>query len=394
MSLRLKNRILALAYSALFALMANACATPPNPDSDDRPYRVGMVLALSGTGSVFADAARQGAELGIDHLNTTNAAGRPFSMIIVDDATDPRTAADVCNRLVTQEKVDAIVGCESTPARLACNQAAGRAGIPYIAASASGGDICLPNLFQVGIVPSQQVDALVDYLIKEGAKSFYLFGSDYSSPKASFDRAKSYVESRGGTIAGTSYEPLGTSDFSADIAKIAAANPDVVLDAIVGSDGIAFIKQFKSDPRTAKIKLASLEMKASTARAIGPPVEGTIVPSDYFPSIQSPANDAFLAAMRQKFGDAAQPSESAVLTYDAMNLLAAAVREANSTEGQKVIQSLARISFDGPRGRISFDNGTHYATLTIFVGIVASDGSFHIQSVSPPLVPQLNCNDR
>jgi ABC-type branched-subunit amino acid transport system substrate-binding protein len=122
-------------------------------DEANQPYKIGFVLALSGAGSVFADAARQGMELAVEQINASGSAGRPIAITIVDDATDPRTAAEVCNRLVTQERVNAIIGYESTPARVACNQAALRAGIPYIASSMSGGDLCLPNLFQVGMAP-------------------------------------------------------------------------------------------------------------------------------------------------------------------------------------------------------------------------------------------------
>ncbi|MFN0124648.1 MAG: ABC transporter substrate-binding protein, partial [Blastocatellia bacterium] len=76
----------------------------------DQPYKIGFVLALSGAGSVFADSARQGMELAIEQINAAGSAGRPVAITIVDDATDPRTAAEVCNRLVTQDRVHALIG--------------------------------------------------------------------------------------------------------------------------------------------------------------------------------------------------------------------------------------------------------------------------------------------
>jgi branched-chain amino acid transport system substrate-binding protein len=367
------------------------CKNAANNDAN-QPYKIGFVLALSGAGSVFADAARQGMELAVEQINASGSAGRPIAITIVDDATDPRTAAEVCNRLVTQERVNAIIGYESTPARVACNQAALRAGIPYIASSMSGGDLCLPNLFQVGMVPSQQITAMADYLLKEGAKKFYLIGSDYSSPKASFEIAKSYLTAKGAEIVGVSFEPVGASDFAADIAKIAAAQPDVVIEALTASDEIPFYKQFRADARTAKQKLASIELKVSTAKAVGAQAQGVITASTYYPAIQSPANEAFLNAMKQKFGDQAQPSESALLPFDAAHLLAAAIKAANSSDGAKVTQALRAASWEGPRGRIAFSNGLNYATLDVYIGIAGNDGSFVVKEKVSALEPRLSCN--
>ncbi len=373
------------------AILFAGCKTSSSETSPNQPYKVGFVLALSGAGSVFSDSAKQGMELAVEQINATNAAGRPIAITIVDDATDPRTAAEVCHRLVTQEQVNAIVGYENTPSRVACNQAAQRAGIPYLASSMSGGDLCLPNLFQVGMVPSQQITAMADYLLKSGAKKFYLLGSDYSSPKASFEIAKAYLTSKGATIVGTSFEPVGASDFAADIAKIAEANPDVLLEALAAADEIPFYKQFRPDLRTAKFQIASIELKVSTAKAIGAQAQDVITASSYYPSIQSPANEAFLSAMKQKFGNQAQPSESAILPFDALHLLAAAIKAAGVSDGAAVTNALRTASWDGPRGKIAFGDAINYATLDVYIGIAGVDGSFTVKEKSSAMEPRLSC---
>jgi urea transport system substrate-binding protein len=384
----LKRRFFLVLCSAW--LLFTSCNNPAN-NNPNQPYKIGFVLALSGAGSVFADAARQGMELAVEQINATNSAGRKIEITIVDDATDPRTAAEVCNRLVTQERVNAIIGYENTPARVACNQAAQRAGIPYVASSMSGGDLCIANMFQVGMVPSQQVTAMADYLLKSGAKKFYLLGSDYSSPKASFEIAKTYLTSKGATIVGTSFEPVGASDFAADLAKIAEANPDVVIESIAAADEIPFYKQFRTDARTAKLKVASIELKVSTAKAIGAQVQDVITASTYYPSIQSQANDTFLAAMKQKFGDTAQPSESALLPFDAAHLLAAAIKAASASDGATVMNALRTASWDGPRGKIAFGNGINYATLDVYIALAGTDGSFTVKEKVSALEPRLSC---
>jgi urea transport system substrate-binding protein len=375
----------------LAVLLAFAgCRNASNNDAN-QPYKIGFVLALSGAGSVFADAARQGMELAVEQINATNAAGRPIAITIVDDATDPRTAAEVCNRLVTQERVNAIIGYENTPSRVACNQAAQRAGIPYVASSMSGGDLCIANLFQVGMVPNQQITAMADYLLKSGAKKFYLLGSDYSSPKASFEIAKSYLTSKGAEIVGASFEPIGASDFAADLAKIAEAKPDYVIEALTAADEIPFYKQFRTDARTANQNIASIELKVSTAKAIGEQVRDVITASSYYPSIRSPANEAYLNAMKQKFGDKGQASESAILPFDAAHLLANAIKAANTSDGAAVTNALRTASWDGPRGRIAFGNGVNYATLDVYIATAGTDGGFTVKEKVSALEPRLSC---
>ena len=241
------------------------------------------------------------------------------------------------------------------------------------------------------MVPSQQVTAMADYLLKTGARKFYLVGSDYSSPKASFEIAKTYLTAKGATIAGVSFEPIGASDFAADLAKIAETNPDMVIENFAAADEIPFYKQFRSDARTAKLKVASIELKVSTAKAIGAQVQDVITASSYYPSIQSPANDAYLNAMKQKFGDKAQPSESATLPFDAAHLLAVAIKTANSSDGPAVTNALRTASWDGPRGKIAFGNGINYATLDVYIGLAGGDGSFTVKEKFGALEPRLTC---
>jgi len=92
--------------------------------AQDNAYKIGWIASFSGIGSAWSESGTRGIEMAVDAINTGKLAGKPVNFITADDGTDPKTAADVCARLVLQDKVDAIVGFEPTPSRLACNQAA------------------------------------------------------------------------------------------------------------------------------------------------------------------------------------------------------------------------------------------------------------------------------
>ncbi|MFN0121942.1 MAG: ABC transporter substrate-binding protein, partial [Blastocatellia bacterium] len=119
--------------------------------------------------------------------------------------------------------------------------------------------------------------------------------------------------------------------------------------------------------------------------------QDVITASTYYPSIQSPANDAYLGAMKQKFGDKALPSESAILPFDAAHLLAAAIKAANTADGAAVTNALRTAGWDGPRGRIAFGAGINYATLDVYIGIAGTDGSFTVKEKASALAPRLTC---
>jgi urea transport system substrate-binding protein len=351
---------------------------------------VGWVQGLSGIGSAWADSAQQGIETALEEINATNAAGRKFVLITADDATDPRTAIDVCNRLVLQDKVDVVIGLESTPARLACNQIVLKAGLPYVAAASGLPDHCLSNLFATGPMANQMVEPLLDYMFRNGVKSVYLYGSDYSGAKALTALAKKFIAAKGGNVAGESYAAFGTPDFAADIGKIAGSNADAVAFALAGVDQVTFHRQFSNDPRMAKIRRADFFPFEAIAKGLGPAAKDVLTVSPFLASLDDPATKAFTAAVRKKYGDKAKIDVPSYLSYIGLHLIADAVKKAGSG-GSGVIKSLETASFDAPGGRISILR--HNAVATIYVGRGKEDGTVEVIEKTPtPVEPMLNCS--
>ena len=112
---------------------------------------------------------------------TTWQAGQ-IKVYYADDAADPVTAGNVCNRLVNSTHVSAILGFESTPSTAACNTYLTSNNMPYILAQTStSGSLCLSNYFSLANVGNQQVNPLIKYLTKNGTKKIYIVASDFSS---------------------------------------------------------------------------------------------------------------------------------------------------------------------------------------------------------------------
>ena len=368
--------------------VAAAIMLATTADAQETSYKIGWVASFSGIGSAWSESGTRGIELAVDVINAGNLAGKPVKFITADDAGDPKTAADVCSRLVLQDKVDAIVGFEPTPARLACNQAALKAGIPYVAATGTAGDVCFANMITNGVISNQMVGPLIEYFAKTGAKRFYLIGSDYSTPRGTMKLAQTVIAEHGGMVVGQSFTPMGTADFSAAFAKIAAAKPDAIMINIVGTDDLTFHKQFGNDPRVASIARGDLLLFESVAHVLGASGKGIVAVGNYFATIESPANRAFAAAFLQRFGAKLHPDANSVNAYNGMLLLAHALRQ-GSGAGKAVIAALDTGKMDGPNGEVTITD--RYAAQPTYIGRAPGDGSIAVVAKTAPIKPVVKC---
>ncbi len=347
------------------AAIVAAAATAASTHRSAATFKVGWITGLTGTQATNSAAATQGIVAALKRINATNAAGVKLSVTTVDDAATPQVAGQRCNQLVNQDHVQAVLGFESTPSTAACEQYVQAANIPYILAQTStSGSICPPNYYSLASVGNQQANPLVDYLLRKGSKRIYLVASDFSSGHVGVAGIQARVGNKA-QIVGVSYEPLGTTDFSSDISKIAAAKPDTVIDVLVGNDEVSFYKQFRTDPRSNGIATGSFLMDDGIAAAIGQKLlKNTVVNASYSAASTAPANKDFIRLMKAYYGDKAQISGAAAAAWDGMWVLARTLKRTGTTDGAKLISALANATYSGPRGDLAF-NGKHYVSLTM-----------------------------
>jgi branched-chain amino acid transport system substrate-binding protein len=375
------------AYCCL-ALMGLLEVSIPARGEEPPPLKVGWVVNLSGPASTFGLGADQGVRLAVDEVNADNLAGRKIELITVDDATDPRTAADVCSRLALQDKVDVIVGEQITPARVACNQAIQRAGLVYVNAAGTAGDVCPANMFTFGQVPNQFILPLTDFMLNHGGKRIYLLGSDYSSNKGVFAMMEKRIAQHGAAVAGTSLVPLGTTDFAVAIGQAVSTKPDFIFGSVIGADGVTFQKQFKNDPRAAGIKRADITISPATAKALGKDAEGVYVATSYLPGISNPKAKVFNKAIADKFGAKADPDFWAMQAYDAVLTLANVIK-AVGADSKAMSAAFAKASFEGPSGLVKLVN--NFAAMPTFIGLAQADGTIKVVEELGAIDPQLSC---
>ncbi|PDS81450.1 substrate-binding protein [Rhizobium sp. L43] len=363
--MQMRTIVLTLA-SAAFATAAFA----------EEPIKIGVPVGLSGANSVVAPSVVQAAELAVEEINAKGGVlGRPVELEIADDASGAAGAQKAFDSLVFQKEVNVVISMETSAARNAGLPIISKGDVPYIYTSFYEGKSCNANLFVDAWVPEQQVPPVVDnFISKQGAKKFFLIGSDYAFGRGMLTFAKGYIEKAGAEVVGEEYLPIDGSDWTAIISKVRSSGADALITSTAGgAPNVTLTKQLRSSGVT--LPYGNLAVDEGTAKSMGADAKDIFLSASYVTGIDSPENKAFLSAMEKKFGkELRTPNDLSVPQYEAIYLYKAAVEKAGSTDTADVLKALPDVSFTGPRGKISM-NKQHHAPLTMYLGQVKDDGS-------------------
>ncbi|MEH6566913.1 MAG: substrate-binding protein [Halopseudomonas sp.] len=356
------------------------------------PIKIGIPVGLSGANSVVAPSVVQASELAVEEINSQGGVlGRQLRLEIADDGSGAQGAQRAYDSLVFQRKVDGIVAMETTAARNAGLPIVNRGRVPLIYTSFYEGRSCSPWMYINAWVPEQQVAPVVDHFMTENeAKKFFLIGSDYAFGRGMLQYTREYVESKGGSVVGEAYLPMDGSDWTAIISQLRSANPDALITSTAGgAPNVTLTRQLRA--AGISIPYGNYALDEGTAKSMGDNAEGIYIVASYLSSLETDANKAFLEAIEKKFGSSAEtPNELSVPQYEAIYAYAAAVEKAGSTDSAAVIQALGEVTVEGPRGSVIMNKQRH-ASLNMYLGRVAADGSVQLVESFPKVDPGEQC---
>ncbi|ENU5850693.1 substrate-binding protein [Klebsiella pneumoniae] len=356
------------------------------------PIKIGIPVGLSGANSVIAPSVVQASELAVEEINSQGGVlGRQLRLEIADDGSGAQGAQRAYDSLVFQRKVDGIVAMETSAARNAGLPIVNRGRVPLIYTAFYEGRSCSPMMYINAWVPEQQVAPVVDHFMAENeAKKFFLIGSDYAFGRGMLQYTREYVESKGGSVVGEAYLPMDGSDWTAIISQLRSANPDALITSTAGgAPNVTLTRQLRA--AGISIPYGNYALDEGTAKRMGDNAEGIYIVASYLSSLETDANKAFLEAIEKKFGSSAEtPNEFSVPQYEAIYAYAAAVEKAGSTDSTAVIQALGEVTVEGPRGSVIM-NKQHHASLNMYLGRVAADGSVQLVKSFPKVDPGEQC---
>jgi branched-chain amino acid transport system substrate-binding protein len=345
--------------------------------------KVGVIATLSGPPAVLGQQLRNGFNLAVKDLNG-KLGGRDVEVIVADDELKPDLAVNKVKALVDRDKVDFVVGPIFSNILAAIMKPVTEGGAILISPNAGtsnfAGKECNANLFVTSYQNDQVHEVLGKYAQDKGMKKVFIMAPNYQAGKDSLAGFKHYFK---GEIADEVYVPLNQLDYSAELAKIAAAKPDAVFVFLPGGMGVNFVKQFRQAGLADTVAfLSSFTVDESTLPAQQDAALGFFGGANWAPDLDNPQNKRFVAAYEKEFG--AVPATYAFQAYDAALLIDSAVRQVqgNVANREALRGAMMKAEFASLRGGFKF-NTNHYPIQDFYLVKVAkrADGKFETQIV-------------
>jgi branched-chain amino acid transport system substrate-binding protein len=337
--------------------LLSACGGEKTPGAEG--IQVGFFGALTGPTATFALSGKNGSALGAEEINAAGGVlGKRIEFVVEDDRGEASEAASVVSKLITRDHVVALIGENASSRTLAAAPIAQSYGVPIISPSSTNVDVTKKGdyVFRVCFIDSYQGGVLSSFAFRtlkaRTAAILVDARNDYSVGLAAAFREG--FEKEGGRVVGELKYAEGDSDFSAQLTAIRALHPDVLVVPGYYTDAGLVARQARSLGVGATLLGADGWDSPKLAEIGGPAVEGSYFSNHYSVDDPSPAVRRFVVAYNKRYG--ADPDSIAALSYDAVRLLADAIRRAGSTEGKRVRDALADTrDFEGVTGRITMD---------------------------------------
>lgn len=389
----------ALAAVAGSGSLLAACASSGSgggSGSASGPIKVGVVTDLTGPLSFGGKSDAHVATLVVDQWKRNGGVlGRPVQLIVRDAGSQPQGNAQAARQLVQGDRVDMVLGGITSAEREAIVPVVAERGQTiYIYPQLYEGGACGPNIFCTGPVPNQQIDPWLPWLMRTGAKRFYLPGSDYVWPHALNALLRKQIPRAGGQIVGEEYFPLDATSFGAAVNRIMSSKTDVVFLSVIPPGFTPFVSQLYEagfQRRGGRIACPFADENLLNA-APASQLEGTTNCLDFFEDVNDPFSKRLVAEYKQQFPDwksarfAAGSASSG--TYRGLELWRRAVETARSTQTTKVRPALEHASIpQGPGGAAQIAGATHHTRLDMYIA-QAHGGRFQVVESLGPKDPQ------
>lgn len=365
-----------LSLMLVVAFVLSACAQPapaPAPAAKAEPtkapaapaaggeLKVAILAPLSGPVPTFGVMTRDGALLAIEEWNAKGGVnGKKIVPIVEDSQCTPDPAVNAANKVIDQDKVKFIIGEVCSKASIPVTEIANAKKIIQVSPTSTNAAVTVgadgktkDYIFRACFIDPFQGKVGAKFALENlKAKTAFILldqANDYVKGLAE-EFEKAYVAAGGKVVGKESYTAKDT-DFSAILAKVAAAKPDVVYLPDYYNIVNLVTKQAKEKGITATFlggdgwDSSDLDLKAAA---------GGYFTNHYAADSTAPEAVAFQKAFGAKY-QGKVPDALAALAYDATNMLLTAIKNAGTDDTDKVKAALESISFQGVSGKITLD---------------------------------------
>lgn len=361
--IRIRPRIVA-AVAVLALVTATACGQGGETGGEE-PIKIGISLPLTGDFSQPGGEAKRGYEIWAEIVNERGGLlGRPVKLIIRDDASDQNTIVSDYNRLITQDKVDLLLGTFSSLLNLPASAVAEKNQMVYV--EPAGG---APEMFSRGFqylffaqqaTAPHQADLFAQWVLSLPAdqrpKTAAYPTQDDPFTQPVIEGIRSQLEAGGVKTVYTTVYPPDTTNFDTIAADIKASGAELVAEGAVFEDGVGIIRSFQKVGYSPKIlfETSAPSQSAEFSNAIGVEnTEGIFYTVSWSPEADTPLNAEFVSRYQERYGQL--PAEDAADAFAAAQVLQTAVEAVGEIDQDKIKDYLHANSVETILGTLSWD---------------------------------------
>jgi len=343
----------------------------------DSAIKIGMVDPLTGVYAAVAQNEVTGAKFAVEEINAKGGIiGRPVELLVEDSANDVGTGVQKARKLIERDEVSFIIGDVNSGIAQAIAQVTAEKKVLHIVSGGHTDGItgkdCKWNVYRVCNTTRMEANAVSDLLFNKFGKKWHFITPDYSFGHTLQQAAAANLQKLGGTMTGNELTPLGTNDFSAYLIKAVAANPDVLLVLVQGSDMVNCLKQIAQFGIDRQLHVAGLQQELESLEGMPPEARvGNWMFEWYWKQPGVPHVAEFVAEIRKRNGGKV-PTARNWFGYVSAHTLALVANKEKSIDAVKLAKGLG--DFELPPeiklqpNKVYYRKGDHQLMTSSFVG--------------------------
>ncbi|HWV20441.1 MAG TPA: urea ABC transporter substrate-binding protein [Devosia sp.] len=379
------------AKSALLAAaLAGSISLPMVPAiAQEDTIKVGILHSLSGTMAISETTLKDTMLFLIEQQNAKGGVlGKKLEPVVVDIASDWPLAAELARQLIEVDDVDVVFGCWTSVCRKSVLPVFEELNSLLFYPVQYEGEESQRNVFYTGASPNQQAIPAVDYLAdEEGVERWVLAGTDYVYPQTTNKILEQYLLDKGVAKEDImiNYTPFGHSDWQTIVSDIkafgSAGKKTAVVSTINGDANVPFYRELGNQGIKAEdIPVVAFSVGEEELSGFDTtPLVGHLAAWNYFMSVDTPENEAFIADWQKFIGSDTRvtndPMEAHMIGF---NLWVKAVEAAGSTEADAVIDSIVGLETPNLTGGVAKMLPNHHITKPVLIGEIQDDGQFFV----------------
>ncbi len=346
--------------------------------------KMGYLAAMTGDWAAYGQTEVRAATMAVEEINASGGAGGlTIELIPYDFRTRAEDAVNAVRRMIEQDKVSIIVGCNGSGINIATAPVVNHSGVSQIGTVTTNPLVTMdekgnvrPYSFRICFTDPYQGKLIANFaaveLKKMNAAILYDVGSDYSQGLREFFM-KSYGEYGGRIVADLGFRAGQDVDFRAQITEIRDKGADVMILPNMGKEMALIMKQARELGLKDIVFVGGDGYGEFMWEIAGSAMEGSYWINHVAP--EDPAMAPFFAAYKARWDDECKEFTNGVLGYDAVHLAADAIRRAGSADPKLIRDALeATKDLKLHHATISMDPATHNPLDKDGVVLIAKDG--------------------